>query len=489
MTVIPFRFVYFFKKRASVNYLLFGKADRHEGNYLLDEIEDRTTVLYSMNDKLGKQVALGFSDCYKAYFSCRGFLRRYVLEVSDCIIEPDYGWGIAAYNDRLVFDSISNNSWREAYHPSYRKYKREKAKAVHLDSVVSINLIPGGEDNYWHFLHDLLGQVALARHTIGGELSFLISRKLSEKRYFKDALAISTSLSDCTWVIRDDCYYRANKAYFLQTMPNSNQQIFQVKELLGIKDSPKEKNRKIFLTRSRKRIRFLHNSEVIESLAVRYGFEILDADGLSLQEQIRLFGETRYLIGIHGAGLTNVMYRQNAPLHLLELLPADYLQPHYFWISKGMGHDYSCLVGSSSYYDTSFHIDPSEFEKKLVDMLNPVSAGEAATLSFPPVVAEQPSTSNAGAHSSGITQESAQAGLAGKGWITRLIPYKTARAIKKYSDPGVLFFSYAPETSLRYIVENYDYVFRFYNMSNVLGPKVVSGFWEQMLSYIKPRKL
>ncbi len=490
LSIIPFRLVYFFKKKLPVNYLLFGKANRHEGNYLLDEMEDRTTVLCSMNDELGRQVASGFSDCYKIYFSCKGFLRRYILEVPDCIIEPEYGWGITAQNDRLVFDSISNNTWRETYHPSYRKYKREKDKAIRLDSLISINLIPGGEDNYWHFLHDLLGQVALARHTIKGELSFLISRRLSEKKYFKDALAISTCLSDCNWVIRDDCYYRVGRAYFLQTMPNSNQQFFQVKELLGIKDSPKGMNRKVFLTRSRKRIRFLRNSKEIESLAAQHGFEIIDADGLSLQEQIHLFGETRYLVGIHGAGLTNVIYRQNAPLHLFELLPADYLQPHYFWISKGMEHDYSCLVGSSSYYDTSFYIDPSEFEKKLVHMLNPVNTREKVMLSFQPVVAAQPmNTTRADVRPPDVAKKAMQAGLAGKGWIAWLIPYKIARAIKKYGNLNVLFFSYAAEASLRYVVENVDYVYRFYNMTNVLGPKVASGFWEQMLSYIKPRKL
>ncbi len=152
-------------------------------------------------------------------------------------------------------------------------------------------------------------------------------------------------------------------------MPNSNEQFFDVREILEVKESNKDKQRKVFLTRNKSRIRFINNKDKIEEIARQYDFEIVDADNLNLQQQIELFGETRYLVGIHGAGLTNVLYRKNAPLHLLELLPQDYLQPHYFWISKGMGHNYSCFVGSRASYDTSFYVDPEKFEKKLVQIL------------------------------------------------------------------------------------------------------------------------
>lgn len=369
LSIIPFSFVHFIKKKMSVNYLLFGKAVKNRGTYLVNDSTTQFT-LYGMEEELGKAVAGGFKACYNSYLAHKGLLRKYVLEVENCIIEPEYGWGICVADNRLVFDSVSNNSWIEAYHPSYFRYRKARAGAVHYPRLISINLIPGGENNYWHFLHDLLGQVALSKKLLPEHTPFLISKGLAEKPFFRSALLQSSYLSQCTWVIRDDNYYRADKAYFLQTMPNSNEQFLGVREILEVMDSDKDKSRKIFLTRSKKRIRFISNKTEIEDIAMRYHFEIVDADDLTLQQQIILFGETRYLIGIHGAGLTNVLYRKNAPLHLLELLPKDYLQPHYFWISKGMGHQYSCLVGSKAAYDTSFYVVPAEFEKKLVQMLD-----------------------------------------------------------------------------------------------------------------------
>lgn len=369
LSVIPFSFIYFFKKKISVNYLLFGKSKKNIGTYLVDD-NSTGLNLYSMENELGKEVISGFEASYRSYISHEGFLRKYVLEVSNCIIEPGFGWAITAKDNKLVFDSISNNSWREVYHPSYRKFKMRGGNTIDIPAIISINLIPGGESNYWHFLHDLLGQVALAKKVLNTDIPFLINKALAEKSFFKSALIQSSYLAKCTWIIRDEKYIDAGKAYFIQTMPNGNEQFFDVRNMLEVKESNKEKQRKIFLTRNKSRIRFVNNKDEIEEIARQYGFEIVDADNLSLQQQIELFGETRYLVGIHGAGLTNVLYRKNAPLHLLELLPQDYLQPHYFWISKGMGHSYSCLVGSRSSYNTSFYVDPKKFEEKLAQVLD-----------------------------------------------------------------------------------------------------------------------
>ncbi len=197
LSMIPFSFIYFLKKRISVNYLLFGKAKKNTGRYLLND--DRTSLnLYSMERELGKEVISGFESCYKSYRSHEGFLRKYILEVSDCIIEPEFGWAITSKDNKLVFDSISNNSWQEVYHPSYRRYKDRGDDTINFPEIISINLIPGGESNYWHFLHDLLGQVALAKKELHADIPFLITRGLAERSFFKSALLQSSYLADAS---------------------------------------------------------------------------------------------------------------------------------------------------------------------------------------------------------------------------------------------------------------------------------------------------
>ncbi len=364
LKVIPHSFIRAVKKKANVNYLFFGASVKNVGTYLVQD-EDVPYNLYNMEATLGAVVAEGFSACIQEYKSHPGLIRKYILAVEDCTIEPEMGWGITQ-NDKLIFDSISNNSWRESYHPDYFKYKAQKKEAILLDEVVSINIINGGEDNYWHFLHDLLGEVTLALQYIPRKIPFLISKNLAEKSFFKQAVSQSPELASLQWIVRDRHYYKAKKAWFIQTMPSSNEQFFNLQHLLHVPDaSILQNSRKVFLTRSRSRIRFLKNGAALKAIAHKYGFEVIDTDGLSMKEQIKIFSETRWLIGIHGAGLTNVLYRKNAAMKVLELLPADYLQPHYFWLSKGMGHEYDCILGSTSGIDTSFEISAKTFEDRL----------------------------------------------------------------------------------------------------------------------------
>jgi hypothetical protein len=365
---IPYPLIRYVRKRFNANYLFFGASRTDKGNYLLTE-KDFVFTVYGMEKELGEEVVNGFKACYDEYMEHPDHLRKYILSVEDCIIEPVFGWGITPSDDKLVFDSISNNTWRETYHPSWFAYKKNKAAAIHLDEVVSINLLQGGEDNYWHFLHDLLGQVILSRKHLGHHLPFLISKRLAGKAYFNQALQMSPVLAEAKWIIRDTEYYRIKKAWFVQPMPNSNEQFFALRALLQIPEAPPAGNRKIFLTRSTKRIRFLSNKENIENIVKKYDFEIIDTDGLSLQDQVKLFSETRWLIGIHGAGLTNILYRKGTIMSVFELLPGDYLQPHYFWLAKGMGNQYICQVGSVAALDTSFEINEHLFEEKIQDFV------------------------------------------------------------------------------------------------------------------------
>ncbi len=365
LSVIPFKLIHGFKKKVSLNYFFFGPAKKEIGTYLVNECGSKFS-LYNMEEELGLEVSSGFKSCYDDYLSRPGLLRKYVLEIKDCIIEPVYGWGITE-EKKLVFDSISNNAWIETYHPSWFSYKNNLQKAAKIPELISINILKGGDKNYWHFLHDLLGQVALAQKTIPRTVPFLISKELYEMPFFKEALLESNSLAACQWIVRDQ-YYKAAKVYFLQVLPNSNEQFFDAIRLLGAPSPSNSKQRKIYLKRNNNRIRFLKNSEAIEKIAIKYGFEIIDADYLSLKEQMTLFSECKQLIGIHGAGLTNIIFRQNAELHLLELLPADYIQPHYFWLSKGFGKKYSCILGTPTSIDTSFSINEEAFENKVLSL-------------------------------------------------------------------------------------------------------------------------
>jgi capsular polysaccharide biosynthesis protein len=102
------------------------------------------------------------------------------------------------------------------------------------------------------------------------------------------------------------------------------------------------------LYRGLNRSRALRNSDELAAALIQgFGFEAVDTDDLTYDEQANLFADARFIIATHGAGLTNLIHRIGAPATLLELFPTDYVHPHFAWLARNAGFDYSGLVGST----------------------------------------------------------------------------------------------------------------------------------------------
>ena len=87
----------------------------------------------------------------------------------------------------------------------------------------------------------------------------------------------------------------------------------------------------------------ISNFSEIRPLIEERGFTIVDSAELSMEEKIELFSSIRHLVGIHGAGLTNVIYRHGAPLSLIEIHGTSYIPPDIKNISDDFGYTYRRL--------------------------------------------------------------------------------------------------------------------------------------------------
>ena len=372
-SIFPIQLLRKAKLLLSPDYWKFGRTIKHIGEYIvIDNTYER--VFNNDEERLGNVLINGFNKCYDDYEVHTGLMRKYVLKLENVIIEPEMGWAILTKNDKLVFDSVSNNSWRQNYYPNFNEYKKKKNSAIKLEDAISINLIKGGEFNYWHFLHDFLGEIFLAKIYLPHINTYIISCDLAERDIFKYTLKISPLLQSCKWILRNS-YFEVKTAYFIQCLPNSFEQLKGIRSFFEPIIPMKSLEKKIYLTRSNKRIRHLKNEKEISSLLQKYGFEIIDADILSMQEQIKLFANTRYLVGLHGAGLTNILFAYPASLSVLEILPLNYLQPHYYILSKAFNQDYYAVIGSALSIDSAFLVDGKLLEEKIRIMLGLESPG------------------------------------------------------------------------------------------------------------------
>ena len=80
----------------------------------------------------------------------------------------------------------------------------------------------------------------------------------------------------------------------------------------------------------------------MESFLSERGFVIIRPDEHRLVEQVRQFVAAEVIVGMHGAGLTNILFAPNA--HLIELA-GSYGTAAYFSICTGLGNGYTRALG------------------------------------------------------------------------------------------------------------------------------------------------
>jgi hypothetical protein len=367
---VPYKIIRAILKNCNLNRILFSYAAVSEADYVTED-QNYTFRYYGMEEELGYKIMSGFIIQTMTYIKPCKLQREYIINGGRCYIEPKYGWGIKYGTNKLIKDSVTYNRHLENYHPSFFKYKLVKKNNIrHFPKAVSVRMIAGAEKNYWHFLSDILGVLVLIdKYNFPKEIPLVIPKKLAEQKFFQQVTSYSPDLKNRNWIIQEDEYILADQVFFCQKMPNQKDQFAGLLELLRIPDADKNKNRKVYVSRSPARIRFIKNNKEIEDIAGSQGFEIIDCDNLSFSDQVSLFSECSHVIGIHGAGLTNIVWRKNAPLTLLELFPENYVHPGYFWLAKSFDKKYFALTGSDILPDSSFYIDPLKFREKLAQML------------------------------------------------------------------------------------------------------------------------
>lgn len=101
-------------------------------------------------------------------------------------------------------------------------------------------------------------------------------------------------------------------------------------------------HRKIFISR-RDTTRDVTNARELERTLTSEGWEIIEPGSLSFREQVATFRQARIIAGIHGAGMTNVLWAPEGT-RVVELMPRSFRNGCYAGISLVLGHDHRVLI-------------------------------------------------------------------------------------------------------------------------------------------------
>lgn len=130
--------------------------------------------------------------------------------------------------------------------------------------------------------------------------------------------------------------------------------------------------RKIWISRSLAPKRKITNEDDLLPLLESLGWEVWLMEKLSFERQVRLMAETRFVGGLHGAGLTNMIFMPEGGQVLEIRFKGDNQNNCYFSLASAMRHHYWYLQGNSQNRTDShagnLRVDLRELERVLIDM-------------------------------------------------------------------------------------------------------------------------
>jgi hypothetical protein len=344
-------------------------------------------------------------------------LRPYLGRVDQTtLIEPRHGFAVADWG-QLIETSVSNGY--AARDPFLRQFFNLPSPATYfiarllgryrsdLESVILLS--HNWPHNYFHFYRDFLPKILLLEEAnIEPSVPVVVANDLLDAPFFQEAIQ-SPRLARWNFISPRNQFIKTKSLVFCSanqfiTMDRSQasdpellshakdgtkflESPAEIIALLGLDDLPRQADaqRRVFVTRSGTRGRNVSNYDELEPLLREKNFETVDTEGLSLRAQAELFSECRYLIGIHGAGLTNIIYAHDHDLSLIQLRQPgeEHLLTDFELMCYSYGFDHEVIFGTQGprprgwvptgpgNRDGSFHIDVGELRAAIDRMLPP----------------------------------------------------------------------------------------------------------------------
>jgi capsular polysaccharide biosynthesis protein len=118
-----------------------------------------------------------------------------------------------------------------------------------------------------------------------------------------------------------------------------------------------------------------NEAEVLHTVK-RFGVTPIWPEDLSVRERLDAFSRARVVVGVHGAGLANVVFRGHASLDVLELLPSRLEHAFYYNLARCLGARYHALgvtSGEGEPRDAAVTVDCRALERRLADVVGSAS--------------------------------------------------------------------------------------------------------------------
>lgn len=264
----------------------------------------------------------------------------YVVRVDERVT-IDGASGFAIHAGRIIPSSLAYAY--DARLPSWRVLRSHPRQDI-VRNVISLR--DPYETNYFHFFNDLLGKLLYVRRHLPalGDHAFVIAERVHESRWFQ-ALRSTDLLQNARFIVQQrDEPVVCESTIFVKAPPHqadffSTISASACERYANVRASVPER---LILLRGAETMHGRIPTNQLELVARlgEYGFEAVDPATLPWPEQVAVMRHCQILVGLHGAGMTNLMFRGPGPMTVVELFPRGFSPPHYYWMAQMLGYRY-----------------------------------------------------------------------------------------------------------------------------------------------------
>jgi capsular polysaccharide biosynthesis protein len=229
---------------------------------------------------------------------------------------------------------------------------------------------------FYHWFHDVLPRLETALPHLPADTKFLINS--NPKQWQVDSLTAFGIKSDQLEIQLEGMHTRVERLWFAtpvgHTTLGSGAVIKRVANRLRrrfVEDNSEEKLRRLHISRRKTDFRRIVNENEIIPLLEERGFETVVCEELSLREQIKLFSANVAMVGVHGAGLTNLIYC--SPGSYIGEIHAGFVFPHYLVTARQFGLRFSRFEADpAGESDIDMRVNAAAFRAWLSERLEPL---------------------------------------------------------------------------------------------------------------------
>ena len=329
-------------------------------------------VLKSTNDKIPynalKKVAEGYSFILtKPIEYLNDFRHHFFLENTKIEVEPVYFGSIkngryCQYNliptiidpSNRIIDSAQRhpyyyNPWKNEYHHPLLSCKKISAPKKIKGKVLSLGT-DGGHNGYFHFMARIIPKLSVLEE-LGislKEFSVIIINGPSQEFKLSTLKELGIPLEKVIFA-KDGEHFQAEYLFFVPRIRYHKMGINFLRESLIQKEKdPLSQN--LFIGREDAKFRKLVNQK--DFIKENQNLQSIILSQKTIKEQVSLFNQSNLTVGVHGAGLTNIVFSEPNST-LIEILDDAYVNINYWFFSNLIDVNYIPIIGKSVVTDKS----------------------------------------------------------------------------------------------------------------------------------------